>query len=91
MKRRRWTVYCDDCGVDTTPRPKPKGRWEWYMVHDAVWRKAKAQSVHYLCVGCLEARLGRGLQPDDFANLWANLPNPWMSERLVSRLMGRQH
>src|SRR5690348_15648318 len=36
---------CADCGQDTTPCTgergcRHKGRWEYYMVHDAIWAAA---------------------------------------------------
>src|SRR5215813_2211105 len=58
-------AICEDCGMDTTPCTgkrgcRHRGRWEYYMVHDALWRKAKMRSG-FLCIGCLERRLGRML------------------------------
>ena len=41
------------------------------MVEDAVWAAAGAPEG-YLCVGCLEERLGRPLVPDDFPPLPLN-------------------
>jgi hypothetical protein len=38
---------------------------ELYSVHDKVWRKA-GNPRGCLCIGCLEARLGRYLKPKDF-------------------------
>jgi len=64
---------CRDCGLDVTPcdwlgRPV-LGTWFWYMARDRVWRKAGMSKVvdrSYLCVPCLEQRLGRQLVPGDF-------------------------
>jgi hypothetical protein len=40
---------------------------EMYMVKDAVWEKAGMKPFGgCLCIGCLEARLGRRLRPKDF-------------------------
>jgi hypothetical protein len=77
---------CVDCGIDTCPRTgKREGRWECYMVHKAVWAKAGMEHYGgYLCIGCLERRLGRMLRPRDFTDAWINDPNPWYTERLVS-------
>jgi hypothetical protein len=36
------------------------------MVHDRVWWLARAPERGYLCIGCLEARLGRTLHRGDF-------------------------
>ena len=42
----------------------------------------------FLCIGRLEARLGRRLMPDDFTGAVINLPDRWHSERLNARLAG---
>jgi len=57
------------------------------MVHDAVWARAGMYSNGgFLCIGCLEKRLGRTLRPSDFTDAPINnLDNPWQTERLVSR------
>ena len=49
---------CDDCQGSTTG--------EHYLVHDAVWFEATPDAEGWLCIGCLEARLGRRLIPADF-------------------------
>jgi hypothetical protein len=42
---------------------------EIYMVHRQLWKQAGMQPWGgCLCIGCLEARLGRRLQPFDFPN-----------------------
>jgi hypothetical protein len=44
-------------------------RSEVFHVHDHVWKAAGLEPfAGCICVGCLEARLGRRLQPDDFAD-----------------------
>ena len=65
---------CDDCGVDTSVIN------EWYMVEDDIWQKYG--SAHFLCIGCLENRLGRALIADDFMNV----PTWEMSPRLRDRI-----
>jgi len=84
---------CVDCGIDTCPRTgkrgsRRKGRWEYYMVHNAVWAKAGMEpDGGHLCIGCLERRLGRMLRPRDFTDAPINDPDiPWRTKRLVSRL-----
>lgn len=68
---------CADCGVDT-------GAWESFMVLDAVW--AAAGDVDgYLCIGCVELRLGRVLTPDDFTPVGLNDDDPCDSVRLRTR------
>jgi hypothetical protein len=84
---------CNDCGVNTVPL---EGDREYYEVHDYLWtHDARApgigQSDHgidgfYLCVGCLETRLGRQLKRADFKSMPANMPSPWLSLRLNDRL-----
>jgi hypothetical protein len=52
---------CYDCGVPTTPPGRKRdiaGRWEYYVVWPAAWRAGGGGSG-YLCIGCLERRLGR--------------------------------
>jgi len=58
------------------------------MVHDAVWTAAGlAKDDGYLCVGCLERRLGRQLVARDFTAARINNPDhPFKTPRLASRL-----
>lgn len=90
-------AICDGCGADTTPCTgrrgcRHKGRWEYYAGHDGVWEAARPWTaeggrVRYLCVACLERRLGRTLRPDDFRDVPINDPDdPWHTPRLASRL-----
>jgi hypothetical protein len=86
-------VQCDDCGVDVAPcdadgYPVEDG-WEGYMVHDQVWEAAGGEG--HLCVGCLEARLGRRLTVGDFTDCPLNTdPAQCRSERLRGRLQPGQ-
>lgn len=57
---------CLDCGVDTDAID------EYYMVHDALWREGAAGDRAQLCIGCLEARLGRTLTAADFTDAEVN-------------------
>lgn len=87
---------CIDCGVDTSI----DGIQEYYMVTKAVWLKAGlkhpdmgrdspgGQHDGMLCIGCLEARLGRKLKPADFTNVPINRGWFPMSERLTNRVYG---
>ena len=95
---------CIDCGVDTTPCTRKrgcrhKGRWEHFMVHEDVWAAAGMPPMtvrpygetdnDFLCIACLEARLGRRLTPRDFTAAPINDPtHPWMTARLAARLAG---
>jgi hypothetical protein len=66
------------------------------MVKDEVWEQAwlgrrkpwhAVPGQEILCIGCLEARLGRTLTKSDFANVPVNDPNQkHMSERLRARI-----
>jgi hypothetical protein len=57
----------------TKLRPGCKARAEFCMVHDHVW-SAAGMKYHsgYLCVGCIEQRLGRRLTVEDFQDLLIN-------------------
>jgi hypothetical protein len=93
---------CNDCGIDTTPCTgkrgcRHKGKWEYYMVRDAVWAADGMSTVYgrrcsskgYLCIKCLESRLGRTLKPNDFTGAIINSPFiPWHTPRLITRLTG---
>lgn len=54
------------------------------MVADAVWAAAGGESG-FLCVGCLEERLGRDLVAEDFPALPANDDHEMDSVRLRTR------
>jgi hypothetical protein len=71
---------CVDCGVDTARAP-----FEFYMVHNSVWEDARMGPRGCLCIGCLEARLGRELVPADFTDVPINEAHPWDSPRLRAR------
>jgi hypothetical protein len=70
---------CCDCGIP----------YEVYMVADRVWDQA-AGGDRWLCVGCLEDRLGRELEPADFTPLPVNDDQETDSVRLrMARGSGR--
>jgi hypothetical protein len=95
---------CLDCGRDTTPckgglrcrgrRPwcRHKGRWEWYSVQQHLWEEALGSDHDrrdtFLCIGCLERRLGRQLTPDDFTEVAINELTTWDTPRLADRKLG---
>jgi hypothetical protein len=64
------------------------GSAEWYMVKSAVWQAAGMVSREgFLCIGCLEIRLGRPLHSGDFTPSPVNsLGWPTHSARLRDRL-----
>jgi hypothetical protein len=83
------SVNCNDCGVDT------QDIGEWYMVKDEVWAAAwlKRSKREFLCIGCLETRLGRRLTSDDFIDapinqFQENALGLEKSQRLFARLAG---
>jgi len=69
---------CIDCDVNTA------AIGEDYMVTDEVWRKANPISHGFLCVRCLERRLGRELEPGDFIDVPVSRTQ-WRSELLRRR------
>ena len=86
---------CKDCGVETLP--VDGRRAEWYMVKPDVWADA-GMTTGFLCIGCLETRLGRQLTREDFTDCPVNNPSladtpryafSYRTPRLVSRLTGR--
>jgi hypothetical protein len=85
-RKAKASAFCADCGIPTIWR----GRSEWYMVHDDLWQAADISPVPdmetFLCVGCIEERLGRQLTAADFTDVPANVPGPGMSPRLRNRL-----
>src|ERR1700723_2772945 len=100
MKDRIMPSLCRDCETDPAPCTGARGcrhtgRWEHYMVTAEVWTAAgmPAPTVgefnesdgDFLCVGCIEKRLGRTLQASDFINAPINEPSPWNTPRLASR------
>jgi len=71
---------CSDCGLDINDEYA-------YMVHWQIWREA-GRPKGCMCIGCLEARLGRVLTAEDFN--W-EIPLTYRSshgrsERLISRM-----
>jgi hypothetical protein len=74
-------TICRDCGVDVFD---PN---EYYMLLDSVWAQTGVEFLGgMLCVGCVEARLGRRLEPGDFSAAPINWPRPGLSARLLDRL-----
>ena len=58
-RRRRACAPCADCHTETLSAEGASN--EYYMVRDEVWEAARMGRRGYLCIGCLEARLGRQL------------------------------
>jgi hypothetical protein len=82
--------------MDTRPgEPGSKGvagKCEWYSVWDYLWQEAGMQlenemlwSSGFLCIGCLEKRLGRELTAEDFVDAPINHQHDLDTPRLASR------
>jgi hypothetical protein len=72
---RHWPpTPCADCCIELLPAtPHDVPDWQLYQVHDHVWAAAgMTPSGGWLCVDCLELRLGRPLAPDDLDDLPLN-------------------
>jgi hypothetical protein len=67
---------CLGCRADTLALD------EYYMVHDDLWFQASPTGAGHLCIGCLEARIGRRLTPGDFTS-------PSLDGRYSDRLRDR--
>jgi hypothetical protein len=65
-------------------------RSEVYIVYPCVWEKAGMEGDYSgcLCIGCLEKRIGRRLQPYDFAEHVFNDPTLPGTRRRFERLTG---
>lgn len=83
---------CLDCGWNTW---QPLGQSEWYMVHNVIWQQSgvptrkvmvPGEPGFYLCIGCLEIRLGRQLNGADFTDAPVNMTRGDNTERLNDRL-----
>ena len=71
---------CDDCRCDVSD--------EHYYVHPDIWFSVHPSERGFLCIGCLERRLGRILTPADFPPVSINKPqrSSRMSIVLAKRL-----
>src|SRR4051812_46231525 len=77
---------CHDCEMATTPTPEGG---ELYRARAEGWRGAKRWTpvgprLRFLCVGCLEQRLGGRLPRGAFPAVPVNAPSPIDSPRLAS-------
>jgi len=73
-------MICMDCKIDT------RSIGEYFMINKDLWTFGKG----FLCIGCLENRLGRKLEPKDFLLCPLNLSLlefwDFASQRLLDRL-----
>jgi hypothetical protein len=75
--------FCMTCGVNTSEIH------EYYMLIDQTWLQANHDSHEgMLCIGCVEARLGRMLRPSDFDQYWMDQFTGPRSVRLYTRMVG---
>jgi hypothetical protein len=90
-RRRSRDLRCHDCQVEVTARNAG------YMVYDSVWAAAGMPTTRnppsgFLCVACLERRLGRELTIDDLTLALINDPRPKEGGRLAQiRRESRQY
>ena len=92
---------CRDCRIDTLPADPGAGGAEYYIVDSRLWADAGlAPDGGYLCIGCLEGRVGRRLCPADFtARVAINSLDPewqrrgyawaYRTRRLTDRMTGQ--
>ena len=70
---------CIDCGKDT---------WdEYYMLYSKVWKKVNPQMTGKLCILCVEKRLGRKLNKNDFTKVEVNTDDSKRTTILKKRLI----
>jgi hypothetical protein len=64
-----------------------------FVLHKKIWNKAaKKQKEHFLCIECIEDRLKRELEPEDFNwEVPLNGPDEIRSKRLESRMYGEDY
>lgn len=59
---------------------------EYYMLTLELWKQIHPADNGMLCIGCVEARLGRPLVPADFSGCPLNKETHNKSDRLLNRL-----
>ena len=89
--RRLMAFLFQQAGMDDEVRSRITWDSEVYTVRDSVWKKAGiAPMGGCLCIGCLERRIGRRLEPKDFpADDAFNHPDLPGTERLLNRRSSR--
>jgi hypothetical protein len=94
MRRRNiHTLFqCADCNAVLAVRGGFFSRWnggDWCMVKDSVWRRGqRSGKCRFLCVGCLERRIGRKLSAGDFKRSAKVNFEAGKSAKLRSRMRG---
>ena len=81
-------VFCRDCFVVLLPDTPPGLEdWQQYMVHDDVWAAAGMRpNGGWLCVPCLQTRLGRPLSGDDLTAAPINDPDRYDDTPVLAAL-----
>lgn len=76
--KRKWN--CVDCNENT--------KLEHYFTNAEVWfNEAKMPETGMLCIGCLEKRINRTLNKNDFTSAHINNPRRYaMTTRLADRI-----
>ena len=81
MSKARKKFLCLDCNVDTG------AIYEHYMLVDSTWYLIHDSNRGMLCIGCIEKRLGRQLNANDFNDSYLNNPTTApKSARLMERM-----
>src|SRR5262249_57773687 len=95
MKRKHLTLgticMCSDCDKVLMMRCGLLGQWhgDWFMAKASVWRASQRKGrCRFLCVGCLEGRLGRKLTAVDFQRSAKVNFFGQKSQRLRARMRG---
>ena len=85
-----------DCGCETMEHGNDYD--DWYMVSDNVWKQAvphfeptqeyaNLNKREFLCLDCLEKRLGRKLTKEDFLNSETTSKNKKVQKRYFDTLL----
>jgi len=81
--KRRPIFHCLDCGINTKYS-------EYYMVHNEIWLSSGlGLDDGMLCISCLEKRIGRKLNKNDFTDCLLNHMPDMRSKRLSDRLTAK--
>jgi hypothetical protein len=82
---------CKDCGKATMRTPDFMD--EYYMITEELWAMTGLKPHDgFLCITCLEKRIGRQLTSDDFTDVYVNqfpfFPSDILLNRLGSKVKG---
>lgn len=71
--------FCHDCSINTF-----NGNHNYYMVQDKLWEK-HGPKEGMLCITCLEKRIGRKLEFEDFTTCILNRQNSHVRGLLIKK------